>query len=234
MASKTTKDTRKVGEAYEKLYGALPNVPAKSDNHETMKDFIKEHLPASDQKEIDSELKKSVPLRNVKGAKKIKGEPQKRQCKTLNAREKRERNLFRLPKKGMKFADYKPLHELWKGYMSELVDWSRFKSDPDTRPGGDEGMQTQICRADYHGAFFKVTRASNPALMGVEGIVLMETKNTFQILGKNDVLKTVPKSGSTFSFQYDGHLIQISGSTMCMKPGERNVKKWKLRLPYKF
>ena len=239
--NKTTKDTQKVGEAYEKLYGPLPEskVLAKSqvksdENNETMKEFIRGHLPASDQKEIDGEMKKSMPLRNVKDAKKIKGVPPKRQRKTLNAREKREMHLFKLPKKGMKFADYRPLHDLWKGYMGELIDWSRFKSDPDTRPGGDEGMQTQLCRADFHGAYFKVTRASNPGLMGVEGYVLMETKNTLQILGKDNVLKTVPKSGSTFSYQYGGHLIQISGSTMCMKPAERNVKKWKLRLPYKF
>lgn len=239
-----TKDTKKVGEAFQILYNELPkkyegssSKHGNGNNHDQLKEFLAESIPKSDQKEIEGELKKTFMLRNTKGRKKIgRSQPLKRrpQGKALTARHRRDLGLFKLPKKGMKFSDYHSLHELWQGYMAELVDWDKFKYDPDLLPGGDESMQTRICRADYHGALFKVTRSKNAGLLGLEGYVLMETKNTLQILDRTDTLKVVPKAGSSFSFAVKGHLITLSGSSMCLKPAERNVKKWKLRLPYDF
>ena len=39
----------------------------------------------------------------------------------------------------------------------------------------DENLQLKICRADMHGCLMKVTRALNSCLIGIQGIVVMET-----------------------------------------------------------
>ena len=44
----------------------------------------------------------------------------------------------------------------------------------------------RLCRADYHGAYFKGTRAGCPSLVGLEGFVAAETRNTFQLVAKDN------------------------------------------------
>ena len=44
----------------------------------------------------------------------------------------------------------------------------------------------RLCRADYHGAYFKVTRSGCPSLVGLEGFVAAETRNTFQLVAKDN------------------------------------------------
>ena len=47
-------------------------------------------------------------------------------------------------------------------------------------------FKMRLCRADYHGAYFKVTRAGCPSLVGLEGFVAAETRNTFQLVAKDN------------------------------------------------
>ena len=49
----------------------------------------------------------------------------------------------------------------------------------------------RLCRADYHGAYFKVTRAGCPSLVGLEGFVAAETRNTFQLVAKDNKWETL-------------------------------------------
>ena len=62
-------------------------------------DFLKRHLPPSDQKEIKAELKKTFALHKQKGGKIKKPQP-KRKGKYLTAHERRRLGLNRLPKVG--------------------------------------------------------------------------------------------------------------------------------------
>merc|ERR1712080_630368 len=39
-----------------------------------------------------------------------------------------------------------------------------------------DSLQMKICRADLHGALVKVTLASNPNHVGIEGIIALETR----------------------------------------------------------
>ena len=45
--------------------------------------------------------------------------------------------LNRLPREGLSCADLRPLHDLWKGYMAELVDFDKVKNSK----GADEQLQ---------------------------------------------------------------------------------------------
>ncbi len=236
------KDTNKVAKSYQRLYSEASsssaiNIAPTSDRRAELKSFIERTVPPADQKELEAELKKTVPITGKglrgkrkkvfhKGGNPTKLQPVKRrQGKLLTARERRDLGLHRLPRKGLEYSDLLLINKLWVEYISGLVDLSSWHS-------GDESFQVRLCRADYHGAEVKVTRSANADLVGIEGLVATETRNTFQVLGKDGVLRTVPKRASSFTFRVgDDHVFTVGGSSMMMKPSERAVKKWKNKTP---
>ena len=160
------KDSAKVADAYEKLYSELPeNVTGgqaaqlrgsgANEPREALVKLLKDHLPPSEQREIDDELKKTAslqktrcetslkllisnlcallnldmtisPLCRLAKSKIKKPQPKRRTSKKyLTARERRSLGLNRLPREGISYDDMRPLHALWKGYITDLVDFDR-------------------------------------------------------------------------------------------------------------
>jgi ribonuclease P protein subunit POP4 len=237
----SAKDTENFAKAYDKLFVPLPpelggsSEPSEECTKESVIDFLKAHVPASDQKEIEDELRKNVPLSKQKD-KKIKKPQPKRKGKYLTARERRDLGLYKLPKEGgLKYSNFRNLHKLWLDYIREVLRLEGQPAAPQvaTGHGGrisailDEQLQLRVCRADLHGCLVKVTRSLNSAILGMQGIVVMETRNTFRIIDKTNILRTIPKNGTSFTFTVDDHVITLSGSSLCNKPSERAVKKWK-------
>jgi len=244
MSRKEVKDSAQVADSVEKLYGELPSQLFHKDKLETksLKEFLVKTLPQSEQKEIDEEFKKTLSLTKGQKAKKIvKQAKKRRKGQYLSARERRSLGLNQVPKRGLNFSDFHPMHDLWLEYMRRVVGNSGKKpqsikeastpSPSTVHTIGDEQLQMRVSRADFHGAFVKVVRAPNPKLIGIEGYILMETRNTFQLVTKRSKRKIVPKSGSYFTFCVDDLLFTLDGSTMCLKPSERAVKKWKNKPP---
>ena len=50
-------------------------------------------------------------------------------------------------------------------------------------------VETSILKADLHGCILQVESSQNPSLVGLNGIQIMETKNTWKIVTKDDKLK---------------------------------------------
>jgi len=218
------------------------NVVGKSENgHKKagdLKDFFAKKLPPGDRKEVAGEFKKTLVL----AAQKPKGKGPQNQVrkskKQLTAKERRNLGLFRLPKRGLQYSSFLPLHNLWAGYMKELLDLEGLETSG-WKPGLNEEprqqqLQTRLCRADLHGAMLKVTSATCPSHKDVQGLVLMETKNTLQILGKDNILRLIPKLGSSFTFVVSGYLFTIPGASIDSKPAERATKKLKNKVPLDF
>ena len=117
---------------YSKLFTPLPPELGGSTNPqddckiEKVVDFLKEHVPPSDQKEIEDVLKRNLPL--SKQNKRKPKEKKKRKGKNLTAREKRDLNLYKVKKDSLKFESFKKLHYLWKDYMREIIDFNNLKS----------------------------------------------------------------------------------------------------------
>jgi ribonuclease P protein subunit POP4 len=111
----------------DKLYLALPPslaAAASANAPKSARDLLQAHLPESDRKEIDNGLRKTVVLGKQRDnrPKGLKKKPARRKAgKYLTARERRDLGLFRLPRKGMRYADMTELHTLWLGYMRELL-----------------------------------------------------------------------------------------------------------------
>ena len=89
-----------------------------------------------------------------------------------------------------------------------------------------------MVKADFQGSmmggtnnfvYCKVEKSKNPLLLGVEGICVQETKDTFKIVTKQNEFKggrnlslllVLPKQGSIFHIEFDGRKILLYGNRL--------------------
>lgn len=116
----------------------------------------------------------------------------KRKPQPLSAREKRETGLHQIPKEQRKYNIFEPLNKLWVGYMHEVLGPGR----PVTSVAA-----AKLASADYHGALVEVSRSRCPSRVGVKGIVVKDTKYTFEIINKASEIKVLPKEHTVFRFE---------------------------------
>ncbi|KAK5277040.1 hypothetical protein LTR16_010330 [Cryomyces antarcticus] len=64
-----------------------------------------------------------------------------------------------------------------------------------------QGAGPLIASADFHGAEVEVVRSRCVSRVGLKGIVVKDTKFTFEVITKSDELKTVPKEHTVFRFE---------------------------------
>ncbi|OAP62941.1 hypothetical protein AYL99_02168 [Fonsecaea erecta] len=128
----------------------------------------------------------------------------KRRPKPLSAKEKRERGLVKLRKEEVKYEIYQGLHELWKGYMLEILGYVK---DGEIVPSSLARVVTAqshgslLASADFHGAELEVVGCSDPGKVGIRGIVVRDTKYTFVVVTAKDEVKTLPKKNSVFRYE---------------------------------
>ena len=61
-----------------------------------------------------------------------------------------------------------------------------------------DGILFKLLRADMHGSYMIVDYSENYNTIGMKGIVILETKNTFMIITQDSVVKTIMKKGTIF------------------------------------
>ena len=113
--------------------------------------------------------------------------------KPLSSRQRRKLGLYDVPRDGQKYARFTPLHQLWLGYMRELLG-----QEPHT---GGQGAATKLTSADLHGAEVEVVRSRCVGRVGIKGIVIKDTRFAFEIVAREDTLKIVPKEGTVFRIE---------------------------------
>ncbi|KAK3914013.1 Ribonuclease P protein subunit p29 [Frankliniella fusca] len=227
-----------VSAASKRVYEPLPPniqetvVPLFHNNEPFVKTFLSSVLPEADHHGIDDTLRKSFPLaclgRRQRKTKSRRGKG------SLSLTERRRLGLYQLNRHGSKFIDALPLHELWLQYISSLISLPDIEKNGFTaKPSDKQWSQVTLAlyRADYHGAELEVTRSKCSSLRGIKGIVLMDTKNTFKMIGRDNIIRTVPKSPCVFSLNFEGYTCTIFGKYFCTRPAERSVKKVKGHCP---
>lgn len=115
----------------------------------------------------------------------------------LSAAKKRALGLLEIPKAQQKYEIYEGLHKLWVGYMSEILGLGE---------GGNAfvtpaSVGQQLASADMHGAILEVVRSRCPSRVGLKGIVVRDTKFTFEIITKKNQVKAIPKEHTMFRFE---------------------------------
>ncbi|RKO98931.1 hypothetical protein CXG81DRAFT_649, partial [Caulochytrium protostelioides] len=124
------------------------------------------------------------------------------------------------------YARVLALHQLWQGYMAELLGLQAPSAAARHRV---TAVTTQrLLRADFHGAHMTVTRSRCPNYVGVAGVMVMESHATFQIVGTDDRVRRVPKAGAVFSVQVaPGAFYELYGDGFIARTVERSVKKFR-------
>jgi ribonuclease P protein subunit POP4 len=135
------------------------------------------------------------PVQNAREARRRERENRKTRIrklkpKPLSARERRKLGLYEVPREGQKYAIFKPLHNLWTGYIREILGKNIWDGNGDAA--------AKLSSADFHGAKIEVSRSSCPSRVGLKGIVIKDSKFTFEIITAKNRVKTVPKEGTLF------------------------------------
>ncbi len=90
-------------------------------------------------------------------------------------------------------------------------------------------VTASIVQHEFIGLEIKVVKSSNPQVVGIEGRVVDETRNTLTILHK-DKRRVVIKNTSVFDFVMpDGTVVEIDGKVIMGRPEDR-IKKRPRRL----
>uniref|UniRef100_A0A914VY95 Ribonuclease P protein subunit p29 n=1 Tax=Plectus sambesii TaxID=2011161 RepID=A0A914VY95_9BILA len=118
--------------------------------------------------------------------------------------------------KDLKYSQFVALYDLWKNYFKSCYGGK----DP-------ERADDRLLKADYHGCLLLVATSVNPSQVGLRGIVVRESRNTFLIITPDDRLLTIPKKGTTFQFVLDGHLFTLFGDALGNTSAGRSQKKFK-------
>lgn len=110
----------------------------------------------------------------------------KNKPRPLSAAKKRALGLNEIPKEQQKYAIYEGLHKLWVGYMREVLGANDASRSVFITPNASGQI---LATADMHGALMTVVRSRCVSRVGLEGIVVRDTRFTFEMITKNNVLK---------------------------------------------
>ncbi|KAL2933782.1 Ribonuclease P protein subunit p29 [Bienertia sinuspersici] len=124
----------------------------------------------------------------------------KRSKKHMSIKQLKECGLLHLPQEQHKFELYMPMHEMWKTYVMQLL----------KNIGKNQGAQSLLV-ADLHGAILRVVDCKVESFIGVFGIMIRETAETFGIITQGNKFRVVPKRNSVFIFQADCWRITLHG-----------------------
>ena len=104
----------------------------------------------------------------------------------LSAKEKRVTGIYDIPDEQKRYAIYEPLHRMWLGYMWEILGIKKNQQALVTA----HSAGSKLACADYHGAEVTVIRSQCVSMVGLSGIVVRDTKFTFQVITRRNELKS--------------------------------------------
>jgi len=105
----------------------------------------------------------------------------------LSAKEKRISGIYDIPKEQQKYDIYVPLHKMWVEYMWEVLGMKEGQKSYVTA----QSAGSMLASADYHGAELTVVRSRCVGMVGLKGIVVKDTKFTFQVITNKNEFKSI-------------------------------------------
>lgn len=140
----------------------------------------------------DPSSKDARSQRRLKRLHKESKSKKRRKVKPLSAKEKRVLGVYDIPDDARRYELYEPLHKMWLGYMWEILGM-------DAERGAFVTPQNKgsiLASADYHGAMISVARSRCASHVGLSGIVVRDTKFTFQMVtGRNELKSESERMG---------------------------------------
>ncbi|XP_014246486.1 ribonuclease P protein subunit p29 isoform X2 [Cimex lectularius] len=201
------------------------------DKFESVRPFFENKLSKKDLFKLEGELRKRFPLSKAQQV--FKKRIHRRGCAKssgLSNTQKKAIGLYNLSRTGLLYEDLIPLHNMWNSYMENYLGLRHLKDSNTfgdvTSPNYDETMQ-QLWKADYHGAYIKVSKSTCPSLVGVEGILVFETRNMLKLLGKDNILRNIPKMSCEFKLRLGDYELSFLGKNFMVRSSDRSIKKLK-------
>ena len=110
----------------------------------------------------------------------------------LSAKQKRALCVYEIPRSQQKYDVYVPLHRMWVSYVQEVLGLGKQRADGTMIMSVvPQSAGQQLVSADFHGADIQVVRSRCVSRVGVSGIVVKDTKFTFEIITKDNELKSM-------------------------------------------
>jgi ribonuclease P protein subunit POP4 len=108
----------------------------------------------------------------------------------LSAAKKRELGLLEIPKEQVKWSIYVPLHNLWLGYMRDILGLTPEQGVEGRAPYvSPTNAGPVLVSADMHGALVEVVRSRCVSRVGLKGIVVRDSQHLFEIVTEGSKLK---------------------------------------------
>lgn len=186
--------------------------------------FVKSNVSRSDVPNVEAELKKDFVLAKRK-SKTQKKKARKKKTRNLTRKEKKSLGFYSLPRRGVKYDDVLPMNAIWLEYINTMLELD--KPIPDTSSKRWEMFTQSLYKADFHGSILEVVRSKCPSYVGKIGVCIMDTKNTFKLVSKDNVVTTIPKRDSVFVMYLNKFKVTFFGKHLCVRPAERSSKKIK-------
>lgn len=186
--------------------------------------FLKANVAKSGISNIDAELKTELVLAK-KRSKTQKRKTKKKKVRGLTRKDKTGLGFYKIARNSVKYNDVLPMNKIWLEYMNELLDLN--KPIPDCTSKSWENFTQTVYKADFHGSILKVVRSKCPSYVDKTGICIMDTRNTFKIVSKDNIVTTIPKRESVFDMYLNNIKVTLFGKHLCVRPAERSTKKVK-------
>ncbi|RUS87947.1 hypothetical protein EGW08_004302 [Elysia chlorotica] len=154
-------------------------------------DFAQKHLPSNRLRTRDDDM--SNKFQSTDTSRRRKKDPSKKKIKvsrSIYAKsnfERRKLSKDLSTASTQKYSTYLPLKELWTSYIKDLMQVDLSKLTTSVFPT----LAQKLMKADLHGCPLIVRRSKCPSYIGVEGIVIQETRNMFTLISVDDRVKPV-------------------------------------------
>lgn len=186
--------------------------------------FLKTNVPKNEVQKIDSELKTELVFAK-KRSKQQKRKPIKKKTRCLTRKEKKTLRFYNIPRHSVKYEDVVQMNKIWLEYITEVLAMDDGVPEPNSKNW--ETLTLSLYKADYHGCMLTVVRSKCPSFINKTGICIMDTKNTFKIVSKDNIVTTIPKKECVFELYLKKFKVTLFGKLLCAKPAERSTKKVK-------
>ncbi|XP_018564481.1 ribonuclease P protein subunit p29 [Anoplophora glabripennis] len=186
--------------------------------------FLIQNIPQSDLGTLTTDLQWKFMLEKHSLRKKQKPKGKKT---FLTRKQRLELGLLKLPKEGWSYASLEPLRDMWKEYMRQNLEIAKAPSCNDQEWNAVSAI---VAKSELVGAEMTIIKSKVPSQVGMSGVVVLETKMTFQIVTPQSKLKTIIKTSSVFQFQLDNMRFVVYGKHIATRPHERSVKKIKCQM----
>jgi len=199
--------------------GKLDDKALSQSDYDLTVQYIKKCFPKASklQKNIEQTLKRTFILEEKEPQRKYL--TKKRLSLQAGASRKHRLKKEKPIPRNLNFDTFVQLNEMWKAYIADLL-------NEEIRP---EEIQLKLNRVDLHGAHITVADANCKDYIGLEGIVVKETRSVFVIVTRSSATKTIPKAENVFDINLDkpSGKLTICGNSFLTRPAERASKKMK-------